>query len=470
MTNTVQQMKLIKDDFSNIATPFEHDVWDRKELANKLTAYIESLKMGATIAINAEWGAGKTWFVKHWEADLKSKEFKVIYLDAFANDYLDDPFLLISMAILNQLEGEDPDTVSSIKKNLITAYRAVLPHTPKLLFSLFATLSGAGFLAKSVNEAYESIKEGSGDLGEKVAEKLDAALEEHLTNQVQEYDKEEKSLEYFKNELKKAANTLEKPIVFMIDELDRCKPEFSIRLIERIKHFFDVPNVVFILTINKDQLEESINSYYGFTNKNAYLDKFIDFSVRLNSSKNINYRSMISEYSNKLGINSIVGNDFYLLCSLFKPNSRQLIKIMQKISFLNLDINSQDGYYGTLYLICNELNLIKNIHDDYCILEVVVKKLQNYLFEQYSINLKEVTINYYTLLFNAVRTRIEMNETNFHFLFDLLNYCYCYIDNDKEAKIEFSISSFKSKTVNANLPINVGWDHHINGGFLIPRT
>ncbi len=79
MTNTVQQMKLIKDDFSNIATPFEHDVWDRKELANKLTAYIESLKMGATIAINAEWGAGKTWFVKHWEADLKSKEFKVIY-------------------------------------------------------------------------------------------------------------------------------------------------------------------------------------------------------------------------------------------------------------------------------------------------------------------------------------------------------------------------------------------------------
>ncbi|MDT1837362.1 NTPase, partial [Acinetobacter baumannii] len=90
-------------------------------------------------------------------------------------------------------------------------------------------------------------------------------------------------LQYFKEALAKITSKLDKPLVFIVDELDRCKPEFAIRLIERIKHFFDIPKVVFILAINKTQLEESINNFYGFSNTANYLEKFIDFSIMLKS-------------------------------------------------------------------------------------------------------------------------------------------------------------------------------------------
>ena len=54
----------------------------------------------------------------------------------------------------------------------------------------------------------------------------------------------------FKQELAQLADKLEKPLVVIIDELDRCRPDFAIRLIERIKHFFDIPKIVFVLVMN----------------------------------------------------------------------------------------------------------------------------------------------------------------------------------------------------------------------------
>lgn len=71
-------------------------------------------------------------------------------------------------------------------------------------------------------------------------------------------------------------------MVFFIDELDRCRPNFSVKLIERLKHFFDVPNLVFILLLNKEQLEKAIEGTYGVgIDASAYLAKFIHLNLRL---------------------------------------------------------------------------------------------------------------------------------------------------------------------------------------------
>jgi hypothetical protein len=80
--------------------------------------------------------------------------------------------------------------------------------------------------------------------------------------------------------------TQNRPIVIFIDELDRCKPDFAVRLIERIKHFFDVPNIVFVLLINSKQLESAIKGVYGInTNASEYLGKFINFTFQLPKPK-----------------------------------------------------------------------------------------------------------------------------------------------------------------------------------------
>ena len=44
------------------------------------------------------------------------------------------------------------------------------------------------------------------------------------------------------------------PLVFIIDELDRCRPMFAIELLEKVKHIFDIPNMVFVFGINRSEL------------------------------------------------------------------------------------------------------------------------------------------------------------------------------------------------------------------------
>ena len=81
------------------------------------------------------------------------------------------------------------------------------------------------------------------------------------------------------------AQSLEsKPLVVIIDELDRCRPTFAIECLERIKHVFAVEGVVFVLGVYCDQLAESIRAVYGQGfDSHGYLGKFIDYHMPLRS-------------------------------------------------------------------------------------------------------------------------------------------------------------------------------------------
>jgi hypothetical protein len=77
-------------------------------------------------------------------------------------------------------------------------------------------------------------------------------------------------------------STNKPPLVFLIDELDRCRPDFSILLLERVKHIFSVEGIVFILAMDRTQLEQSAKSLYGTEMKeDGYLRRFIDFRCQL---------------------------------------------------------------------------------------------------------------------------------------------------------------------------------------------
>jgi len=339
-----EPVKWQRDDFSNINEPFEDDHWGRKQFAEHLTGYVQRMKVGATIAIDAEWGAGKTWFVQHWKRHLINEGHAVAYIDAFANDYIDDPFLLIATEIANQVEKQEAGAGESLKDKAVSVYHAMLPSLPKLIFSAAMTLMGAGLLAQSVTETVGNIQDATGDFGEKFAEEMNERMKEQLEEKVQNYEADKRTLESFKQQLTDAASNLNKPLVFIIDELDRCKPEFSIRLIERIKHFFEIPNIVFVLAIHKKQLCESINSYYGFKSENQYLDKFIDFSFKLSSENNFeeNSRKQIISLINNLGLTEMTdATDSRLfqicnfLCKINKPTPRQLKSILNKFSLLS---------------------------------------------------------------------------------------------------------------------------------------
>jgi hypothetical protein len=94
-----------------------------------------------------------------------------------------------------------------------------------------------------------------------------------------------------------------RPLVIVIDELDRCRPDFALDVLEVIKHFFSVRHVHFILGVNLDALESSVRARYGGDiDATAYLQKFISFSVSLPEYVgDLEERKVITTYAQHLG-------------------------------------------------------------------------------------------------------------------------------------------------------------------------
>jgi hypothetical protein len=98
------------------------------------------------------------------------------------------------------------------------------------------------------------------------------------------------------------------PLVVIVDELDRCRPLFAIGLLEKIKHLFEIPGIIFVLGVDRTQLGHSIKSVYGQEmDVDGYLRRFIDleFLLPTNNSK----CKFLSSYFNKLGIESVINDN-----------------------------------------------------------------------------------------------------------------------------------------------------------------
>ncbi len=252
---------------TDITTPFESDLLDRKKLADKLTGYIDRLSAGAVIAIDAPWGEGKTWFGKNWARQLES-DHRVLYLDAFEGDYMDDPFLLVSAEITRL---QEKDEQSDFKQKTARAMKLLLPIGKTVINVAAQHLTGIPDISGKWADLAGALHTTVSDSAEKL---IQAKIDEYIT--------EQSSLKVFRDRLAEIAASEEKPIVFFIDELDRCSPAFAVALLERLKHFFEVPNLVFVLLIHRNQLHEAIRGVYGQnTDAAAYLHKFVHLFLTL---------------------------------------------------------------------------------------------------------------------------------------------------------------------------------------------
>ncbi len=252
---------------------FEGDRLTRKKTADILTSYLDRLKDGAVIGIDAKWGEGKTWFGRNWAKYLQNEthKHKVVYIDAFAQDYVEDPFLLIAAEIASTLD-DGKGAAKSLLKKAAKVVKAIIPTGFKVAINVAGTVAlGTPNLSEGIKDA---IKTGA----EEATDATGKWIEEKLKN----HEQEKQTLENFRIELTKFAAQQDKPVVIFIDELDRCRPTFAVQLLERIKHFFDVPNLVFVLLLNRKQMEAAIKGVYGSeTEADIYLSKFIHLFLSL---------------------------------------------------------------------------------------------------------------------------------------------------------------------------------------------
>lgn len=280
------------------------DLFGRREEAEQLIAYIESVvgrrpyredKRAFTIAVDAPYGEGKSFFLRRLAEHLRINH-PVAYIDAWADDLADEPLTALAATLKIALEpyADKPDVQARLANFMSKTGRVA-----KIVgWGLFRRGLGMVITGKAVDEAEEALSAVSEDVKATLEDGLkevgkgtvDDATEglkgvsarALMETRVAAFEEGKQAVQNLKDSLSAIVEALESnehhpPIVIVIDELDRCRPTYAVKLLEEIKHLFDVPGLVFVLALHGEQLGHSVAGAYGagFDGR-AYLKRFID--------------------------------------------------------------------------------------------------------------------------------------------------------------------------------------------------
>ncbi len=303
------------------------EVWedDASHILNKKAEFytnaLLSTKECYVLNLNGAWGTGKTFFVERWAKDLQKKEFPVVIYNAWQNDCDNDPLVSLAAQIIDSLQ----DISTELRDSFLSA-------AGEMVYSF-----GKTFLKGIIEKQVESL------IGKKVAHNVGHITIDAITSffknsvdrlgsaYVETALRKKEFLGKFKKSLKNITEEFsqkEKQLFIFVDELDRCKPLFSIELLERIKHLFDVTNIKFIIASDNEQLCASIKSVYGEKfDAEKYLRRFFDITFKLPPVKLDEYISQSEQINiirknlngkNRHGITIAQSNEDLLLN--FLPN------------------------------------------------------------------------------------------------------------------------------------------------------
>ena len=295
----------------------KRDDFVREPFAKRLIELIQNNYEIFPLAINGSWGTGKTEFCQktvHLINQKYNDSLTAEYFDAFSEDSYDQPLTSILTRLYKTFNVEHDK-------------RELKRHALKLI------LATTGVVAENIQPT----------LG--IAAKYIAKIANKINSDIHEKAFEHKSnAEIYLNDLKDFLSrvTENKKLVLFIDELDRCRPDYALHLLEVVKHVFDLPNLKIIFIINSEQLIEIVKHNYGENEEVAkkYLDKFFQFQINLPSStKNIN-KEIISNSVKYLDIEFDRLKIFEL--PLFhdenKKTSRSIQLLRELVEYYNLSL------------------------------------------------------------------------------------------------------------------------------------
>lgn len=268
---------------------------DIENLKEKINV-IKHNKNNAFIMIDGEWGSGKTTLLKLLKKEIE-EDNNVIEYNCWENSFYPDPLIAIISSITDQTDKD-----SDINKLGIDLMRYFRPS--------ISLLSIGGFkiewIRKQKNEEYKS-------------------LEKYII------DFRKKLNEFNKNNVGKGNK---KTRIILVDELDRCLPEYAIKVLERLYLLLkDVNDVIVIIANNNEQLEESIRKIFGEKmDAKKYLEKFIDvtYELRYQSINRSNILEKFKLYFNKFSFNDEYDQELVDLIAYFAKEKDKSPRQLQK--------------------------------------------------------------------------------------------------------------------------------------------
>lgn len=323
---------------------FDHrDEFDRKSIAEKVIKLLDAEMDFCPMAIDGGWGTGKTEFchklinlIKEQDAQRQKAareaaagavraaenadasadavaqadtvarsatdgeqtaaqaaalppERAVIYLDAFASETVDDPLLCILAAIRD--EFPDEETRKKISRNAVPVVKTLCKVAGKAAF--------AHVFKQNLGDVSEALADAASD-------GVNSLIDQTVDKLLDQYADAQENLDALKNVIAMAA--AQRPILFFIDELDRCRPDFALSILELVKHVFDIPGIKFIFVANLEQLKAAIRKRYGQdVDADVYLEKFVKMEIGLSSHTNAkkhlhNSIVLFERYAKKYGL------------------------------------------------------------------------------------------------------------------------------------------------------------------------
>lgn len=253
--------------------------------------------------LNGAWGTGKTEFLRRLYTHLTNEGHPTIYIDAWESDFSEIPLSVVASELINQL--------SIINHNIGSDLDKLTGFLGKALKG--TVIAGTGLVTKYLVDDSATGREIMKTL-------FEASAKDFLTSIKKDHEEQVEAIKSIRKELGLLAEVLkqthgkELPVIVLIDELDRCRPNYAIEMLEVIKHFFTTKNFVFVVATDTTQLQESIKSVYGSNfDSNTYLKRFFNREARLAESDLEHYLKLqeidLTPYSDRVVIYPKITNN-----------------------------------------------------------------------------------------------------------------------------------------------------------------
>lgn len=301
----------------NILKSIKENTYNRNSDVKDFIEALDTIEGNMFISLDARWGEGKTFYVRQIEKTLEyltkrawgdgqaetveelnpyfqntvlnsislNQSYLPIYYNAWLYDNHDDPLMSLIYTIVKKANQYINTALDKSKKERL--------------------LQALSSLSVSFNFGFVQVSAS----GERIKDAL--TLEDILKN----INTAEEIRQLVKNILDSVINEKAQRLVIFIDELDRCRPSYAIEMLERIKHYFDDERIIFVVSVNKEQLVHTISRCYGYGfDSSGYLNKFFDLNSYLPGLNSDN--NLFSSYRNdQHHLNKIAEglNDYYKL-------------------------------------------------------------------------------------------------------------------------------------------------------------
>ncbi len=349
------------DDLTNIIdTPLSNaneDKLDTKKYVQGLAQYLRQSSMPTTVAIQGQWGAGKTSFMNQLRSILCEGE------DGNPPQYFG---VWINMWEYSLMQTPE--------KTLISVIKGMIKECTKIL----AQLNAPSAVVEELKQKAWSFFKKTGSVIASTAVKAGAnavGLDGDAAAAVfSEEDFNETNPQEFRDAF---ARTVEKCLssqpegkprrrgfMFFIDDLDRINPENAVQILELLKNMFEVSNCIFVLAIDYDVVVKGLKTKFGSTSSDddrafrSFFDKIIQmpFSMPIgayditsfleDSLKNIGYFSS-DEFHKEVKLNR-EGEE--------ETGSDTIISVVDEMTRLSTGTNPR-----SIKRLINTLSLIKII-------------------------------------------------------------------------------------------------------------